>query len=152
MDTETIVKAKVEIKNTNVDIYFDEGDIEINLDDGTIEFYLSKIECILDYFEDEDVEDFVCKYIWTGEKGNLPYTCSFVNIRDNLSSDDLIKEHKEDYPDDVDDDNKHYIDRIVIGYEIKLRNLDNWQEILRKEIEKGNIFIKVRNIFAKVNL
>ena len=47
------------------------------------------------------------------------------------------------------------LEKIIISYSTKLCYLENWQEVLRKEIEKGNIFIIVETasgtLFSKVS-
>ena len=145
METETIVEARVRIKDTNVDIYFEENSREVYLDEEVNHIHLSKISCYLNSFEDEDVEDFVCDQIWCGEGGGLTPECSFVNIKDELTSDNVIK---------IWEEWEVNLEKIIISYSTKLCYLENWQEILKKEIEKGNIFIIVETgsgtLFSKV--
>ena len=158
METETIVKAKVKVNNTNIDIHFEEGGFGTYIDSGAHEIYLSTIDCIMDCFEDGNVEDFICRFLWSARQ--LPHYCSFINIKDDLSYSNYVEKHKKEYKEEVDDNNVNLIDRVGIGYGTKLCDLNNWQEVLIKEIKKGNIFVVIATgeccydgvISAKVSL
>jgi len=109
-----------------------------------IEFYLSKGNHVwiqkIDFFIDDDFNPQTEEEKRAIESIDYSYySISPFNINDTLNNQkDVIKTYKRD--DHCDESKKILNDGHFITYGMKLAILENWEEVLKEEIRKGNIF------------